>query len=64
MSYVAFNQEVLHFWETHAQVRDSLANCYADDTDLNYQCVEIWTQEFGTRMMHIDTQVKQTKPPR
>ena len=62
MSYVAFNQQLLDFWTAHAQVRDSLANCYADDTDLKYQCVEIWTQEFGTRMMQIDTQVKQTKP--
>ena len=62
MSYVAFNQQFLDFWAAHAQVRDSLANCYADDTDLKYQCVEIWTQEFGTRMMQIDTQVKQTKP--
>ena len=62
MSYVAFNQQFLDFWTAHAQVRDSLANCYADDTDLKYQCVEIWTQEFGTRMMQIDTQVKQTKP--
>ena len=62
MSYVAFNQEVFDFGAAHAQVRDSLAFCYADDTDLKYQCVEIWTQEFGTRMMQIDTQVKQTKP--
>ena len=62
MSYVAFNQQFLDFWAAHAQVRDSLANCYADDTDLKYQCIEIWTQEFGTRMMQIDTQVKQTKP--
>lgn len=62
MSYVAFNQQFLDFWTAHAQVRDSLANCYADDTDLKYQCIEIWTQEFGTRILQIDAQVKQTKP--
>ena len=62
ISYTVFNQQFLNFWESHAQVRDSLANCYADDIDLKYQCIEIWTQEFGTRMMQIDTQVKQTKP--
>lgn len=62
MSYVAFNQQFLEFWAAHALVRDSLANCYADDIDLKYQCVEIWTQEFGTRMMQISEQVQQTKP--
>ena len=62
MSYVAFNQQFLDFWAAHALVRDSLANCYADDTDLKYQCIEIWTQEFGTRMLQISEQVQQTKP--
>ena len=62
MSYVAFNQQFLEFWAAHALVRDSLANCYADDTDLKYRCVEIWAQEFGTRILQIDAQVKQTKP--
>ncbi len=61
-SYVAFNQQFLDFWAAHAQVRDSLANCYADNTDLKYRCVEIWVQEFGTRLMQIDAQVKETKP--
>ena len=62
MSYVAFYQQFLDFWTAHAQVRDSLANCYADDIDLKYQCIEIWTQEFGTRMLQISEQVQQTKP--
>ena len=61
-SYVAFNQQFLDFWAAHAQVRDSLANCYADDKDLKYRCVDIWTQEFGIRLMQLDAQVKQTKP--
>ena len=61
-SYVAFYQQYQNFWEQHTQVRDSLANCYADDTDLKYRCVDIWTQEFGTRLMQIDAQVKETKP--
>ncbi len=61
-SYVAFNQQFLDFLAAHAQVRDSLANCYADDTDLKYRCVDIWTQEFGTRMLQISEQVQQTKP--
>lgn len=49
-------------WESQAQVRDSLANCYADNPDLKHKCIEIWVQEFGTRVMQIDSQVKQTKP--
>lgn len=61
-SYVVFCQQLQNLWESQAQVRDSLANCYADNTDLKYRCVEIWVQEFGTRVMQIDTQVKQTKP--
>lgn len=62
MSYTVFNQQFLNFWEYHAQVRDSLANCYADDTDLKYRCVDIWTQEFGKRIMDLDKQVKASKP--
>ena len=61
-SYVVFCQQFQNLWESQAQVRDSLANCYADNTDLKYRCVEIWAQEFGTRMQQIDSQVKQTKP--
>lgn len=61
-SYIVFCQQLQNLWESQAQVRDSLANCYADNTDLKYRCVEIWTQEFGTRVMQIDSQVKQTKP--
>ena len=60
-SYVAFYQQYQNFWEQHTQVRDSLANCYADDTDLKYRCVDIWTQEFGTHMLQISEQVKQNK---
>ena len=45
-------------WESQAQVRDSLANCYADSPDLKHKCIEIWVQEFGTRLMQIDAQVK------
>ena len=61
-SYVAFCQQYQNFWEQHTQVRDSLVNCYADDTDLKYRCVDIWTQEFGTHMLQISEQVQQTKP--
>lgn len=61
-SYMVFCQQLQNLWESQAQVRDSLANCYADNTDLKYRCVEIWAQEFGTRVMQIDTQVKETKP--
>ena len=49
-------------WESQARVRDSLANCYADNPDLKHKCIEIWAQEFGTRVMQIDTQVNQNKP--
>ena len=61
-SYMVFCQQLQNLWESQAQVRDSLANCYADNTDLKYRCVEIWALEFGTRVMQIDSQVKQTKP--
>ena len=61
-SYMVFCQQLQNVWKSQAQVRDSLANCYAGDTDLRYRCVDIWTQEFGTRIMQIDTQVKQNKP--
>ena len=61
-SYMVFGQQFQNLWESQAQVRDSLANCYADDTDLKYRCVEIWAQEFGARMLQIDAQVKETKP--
>lgn len=61
-SYMVFCQQLQNLWESQAQVRDSLANCYSDNTDLKYRCVEIWVQEFGTQVMQIDTQVKQTKP--
>lgn len=61
-SYIVFCQQLQNLWESQAQIRDSLANCYADNTDLKYRCVEIWTQEFGTQVMQIDSQVKQTKP--
>ena len=61
-SYIVFCQQLQNLWESQAQVRDSLANCYADNTDLKYRCVEIWAQEFGTRVMQIDAQVKETKP--
>ena len=61
-SYMVFCQQLQNLWESQAQVRDSLAECYSDNTDLKYRCVEIWAQEFGTRVMQIDTQVKQTKP--
>ena len=49
-------------WESQARVRDSLANCYADNPDLKHTCIVIWTQEFGTRLMQIDSQVKESKP--
>ena len=49
-------------WESQARVRDSLANCYADNPDLKHKCIVIWTQEFGTRLMQIDSQVKESKP--
>ena len=49
-------------WESQARVRDSLANCYADSPDLKHKCIVIWTQEFGTRLMQIDSQVKESKP--
>ena len=62
-SYMVFCQQLQNLWESQAQVRDSLAECYSDNTDLKYRCVDIWTQEFGTRVMQIDAQVKQTKPP-
>lgn len=64
LDYADWNacQQLQNLWESQAQVRDSLANCYADNTDLKYRCVEIWAQEFGTRVMQIDAQVKQTKP--
>ena len=61
-SYMVFCQQLQNLWESQSQVRDSLANCYADNTDLKYRCVEIWAQEFGTRMQQIDAQVKETKP--
>ena len=61
-SYMVFCQQLQNLWESQAQVRDSLAECYSDNTDLKYRCVEIWAQEFGTRVMQIDTQVKQNKP--
>lgn len=61
-SYMVFCQQLQNLWESQAQVRDSLAECYSDNTDLKYRCVEIWAQEFGTRVMQIDTQVKQSKP--
>ena len=62
-SYMVFCQQLQNLWESQAQVRDSLAECYSDNTDLKYRCVEIWAQEFGTRVMQIDSQVKKTKPP-
>lgn len=61
-SYMVFCQQLQNLWESQAQVRDSLAECYSDNTDLKYRCVEIWVQEFGTRVMQIDSQVKQSKP--
>ena len=61
-SYMVFCQQLLNLWESQAQVRDSLAECYSDNTDLKYRCVDIWTQELGTRVMQIDAQVKETKP--
>lgn len=63
-SYFSYTQHPLYMgiWALQAQVRDSLANCYADSPDLKHKCIEIWVQEFGTRVMQIDSQVKQTKP--
>ena len=63
-SYFSYTQHPLYMgiWALQAQVRDSLANCYADSPDLKHKCIEIWVQEFGTRVMQIDTQVKQSKP--
>ena len=61
-SYMVYCQQLLNLWESQAQVRDSLAECYSDNTDLKYRCVDIWAQEFGTRVMQIDAQVKETKP--
>lgn len=63
-SYFSYTQHPLYMgiWALQAQVRDSLANCYADNPDLKHKCIEIWVQEFGTRVMQIDSQVKQTKP--
>ena len=61
-SYIVFCQQLQNLWESQAQIRHSLPNCYDDNTDLKYRCVEIWAQEFGTRVMQIDSQVKQTKP--
>ena len=63
-SYFSYTQHPLYIgiWALQAQVRDSLANCYADNPDLKHKCIEIWAQEFGARVMQIDSQVKQTKP--
>ena len=63
-SYFSYTQHPLYMgiWALQAQVRDSLANCYADSPDLKHKCIEIWAQEFGTRVMQIDSQVKQSKP--
>ena len=63
-SYFSYTQHPLYMgiWALQAQVRDSLANCYADSPDLKHKCIEIWVQEFGTRVMQIDSQVKQSKP--
>ena len=61
-SYVVFCQQLQNLWESQAQVRDSLANCYADSPELKHKCIEIWAQEIGIRVMQIDSQVKQTKP--
>jgi serine/threonine protein kinase len=63
-SYFSYTQHPLYMgiWALQAQVRDSLANCYADNPDLKHKCIEIWVQEFGTRVMQIDSQVKQSKP--
>ena len=64
-SYFSYIQHPLYMEivALQAQVRDSLANCYADNPDLKHKCIEIWAQEFGARAMQIDSQVTQTKPP-
>ena len=61
-TYLSFSQQLMSFWESQSYIRDSLVNSYADDNHLKHQCVEIWAQVFGLRMMQIDTQVKQSKP--
>ena len=61
-TYLSFSHQLMSFWESQSYFLDSLVNSYADDNHLKHQCVEIWAQVFGLRMMQVDSQVKQSKP--
>ena len=63
-SYIAFTKHPVYssIWDSQALLRDSLAYTYKDDSDLKHKCITIWAQEFGSRFIHIDQQVKQSKP--
>jgi serine/threonine protein kinase len=61
-TYVVFAQENYpKMWEETALVRDSIANLYADDPVLRFQCIDTWTVIFGKHFIQFDTQLKQSK---
>ena len=61
-TYLEFSQK--HYgtiWQETAIVRDSIANLYADESALRFQCIETWTLIFGERFIQLDNQIKQSK---
>ena len=61
-TYLEFSQK--HYgtiWQETAIVRDSIANLYADEPALRFQCIETWTLIFGERFIQLDNQIKQSK---
>ena len=62
-TYLEFSQK--HYgtiWQETAIVRDSIANLYADEPALRFQCIETWTLVFGEQLIQLDNQIKQSKP--
>ena len=60
-TYLEFSQK--HYgtiWQETAIVRDSIANLYADEPALRFQCIETWTLIFGERFIQLDNQIKQS----
>ena len=61
-TYLEFSQK--HYgtiWQETAIVRDSIANLYADEPALRFQCIETWTLIFAERFIQLDNQIKQSK---
>ena len=61
-TYLEFSQK--HYgiiWREATIIRDSIANLYADDPVLRFQCIDTWTVIFGKHFIQLDQKIKLDK---